>query len=165
MTEAEQGARAGDGKPLTAKQLEDALTRAYRMGAASVKAPDLIGHIQAEFAGFVLDQCAALASAPAVSAPVALETAEEARKDRAHAEAYYRQAEKLLTATEQTLHEEIQRLTEMLAAATTVSAPLTDEHLTEILASHAGPTITPQQIARAVERAHGIQAPVTGDAA
>lgn len=43
---------------MTTKQLEEALTRAYRMGAASVKAPDLIGHIQAEFAGSVLDQCA-----------------------------------------------------------------------------------------------------------
>lgn len=43
----------------------------------------------------------------AVPAPLQLETAEEARKDRAHAEAYYRQAEKLLTGTEATLHAEL----------------------------------------------------------
>ena len=41
---------------------------------------------------------------------IQFETAEEARKDRAHAEAYYRQAEKMLTANERTLHAEIERL-------------------------------------------------------
>jgi hypothetical protein len=41
---------------------------------------------------------------------IQFETAEEARKDRAHAEAYYRQAEKMLTANERTLHAEVERL-------------------------------------------------------
>lgn len=59
---------------------------------------------------------AMVAAAPAV-APLTLETAAEARKDREHAEAYYRQAEKLLTANEQTLHAEVQRLTAELAAS------------------------------------------------
>lgn len=35
------------------------------------------------------------------------DTAEEARKDREHAEAYYRQAEALLTGNERTLHAEL----------------------------------------------------------
>jgi hypothetical protein len=38
-------------------------------------------------------------------------------KDREHAEEYFRQAEKLLTANEQTLHAEIERLREILARA------------------------------------------------
>ncbi|HEU6454745.1 MAG TPA: hypothetical protein VN201_04725 [Roseateles sp.] len=52
---------------------------------------------------------AMLAAAPTL-APLTLETAEQAKKDRAHAEAYYRQAEQLLTANEQTLRAECSRL-------------------------------------------------------
>ncbi len=48
-------------------------------------------------------------------APLQLETAEEARKDRAHAEAYYRQAERLLTANERTLHDEVSRFRAQVA--------------------------------------------------
>lgn len=44
------------------------------------------------------------------------ETAEQALKDREHAEAYYRQAEALLTGNEQTLNAEIKRLRALLAA-------------------------------------------------
>lgn len=58
---------------------------------------------------------AMLEAAPVVT-PLTLETAEEARKDRAHAEAYYRQAERLLTANEQTLHAEVERLKSELTA-------------------------------------------------
>lgn len=56
------------------------------------------------------------ASDPVV-ASLTLETADEARADRAHAEAYFRQAEKLLTANEQTLRAERDQLLEQLAAA------------------------------------------------
>lgn len=52
-----------------------------------------------------------------------------------------------------------------LAAQAPAAEPLTDEQLTEVLASHAGPTITPWQIARAVERAHGIGALAAASAA
>lgn len=47
--------------------------------------------------------------------PLTFETAAEARADREHAEAYYRQAEHLLTANERTLHAEIARLEAQLA--------------------------------------------------
>jgi hypothetical protein len=59
---------------------------------------------------------AMLEAAPVVT-PLTLETAEEARKDREHAEAYYRQAERLLTANEATLRAERDQLLEQLAAA------------------------------------------------
>jgi len=49
----------------------------------------------------------------------------------------------------------------LAAPAPKAPVALTDEQLTQILASHAGPTITPYQIARAVEAAHGIPAPQT----
>lgn len=49
-------------------------------------------------------------------APLQWESAEEARKDRAHAEDYYRQAERLLTASERTLHDEISRLRAQVAS-------------------------------------------------
>jgi hypothetical protein len=47
--------------------------------------------------------------------PLTFETAAEAKADREHAEAYYRQAEHLLTADERTLHAEIARLKAQLA--------------------------------------------------
>lgn len=59
--------------------------------------------------GDLIEIRAALAKAP-ITAPLQLEIAEEARKDRAHAEAYYRQAEQLLTANEQTLRAERDQL-------------------------------------------------------
>ena len=65
--------------------------------------------------------------------PLMLETAEEARKDRAHAEAYYRQAERLLTANEATLHAEVQGLRAALTAAP-AAAPADDARRMDWLA-------------------------------
>lgn len=69
------------------------------------------------------------------AAPLQLETAEEARKDRAHAEAYYRQAERLLTANEATLHAEIERLRSDLPRAWGVSRDLASPGQRSVLVS------------------------------
>lgn len=49
--------------------------------------------------------------------PLSFENAAEAKADREHAEKYYQQAERLLTANERTLHAEIERLKAALMAA------------------------------------------------
>lgn len=49
---------------MTPEQLEHALTKAFRMGAASIAVPDCAAETKAEFAGFVLDQCAGRSTEP-----------------------------------------------------------------------------------------------------
>lgn len=64
------------------------------------------------------------APVPTVKAqPIQFEAAEEARKDRQHAEAYYRQAEFLLTSNEKTLHQRIADLEAQLKAPQAQGVP------------------------------------------
>jgi hypothetical protein len=88
--------------------------------------------------GYTVDAIEALRAALAEQQePLTFETAAEAKADREHAEAYYRQAEHLLTADERTLHAEIARLKAQLAEQPAEQEPVawTNEDYTDIYVS------------------------------
>jgi Lar family restriction alleviation protein len=58
---------------------------------------------------------------------LSFETAAEAKADREHAEKYYRQAERLLTSNERTLHAEVERLNALLSAGPARVEPMTEQ--------------------------------------